>query len=184
MTQATTATATYDLMLLLEPEREEGVRAAVVDSALKAIERGGELVRHDRWGVRELAYPIKHHSSAEYHLLQFRPSGRELLAELERSLRIAEGLLRFRIVKLAPGTPEPPTMHAGAEASSASPPPEQPPAAAHLPAEADQARDQAVGDDPQASEGASVPASAAAGTPPAAQASEAAAEQLAEDEAG
>jgi small subunit ribosomal protein S6 len=105
---SSTATATYDLMLLLDVAAEDKVRAAVLKDVQGSISASGELVRHDRWGTRELAYPIDHKQQAEYHLLQFRPSSASLLESLDRSLRITDGVIRFRIVKLKPGTPEPP----------------------------------------------------------------------------
>jgi len=123
----------YDLMVLLEPEREEAERERIVATCRRLIEEGGELVRHDRWGIRELAYQIKHHRHAEYHLFQFRPGSPDLLRELDRTLRITDGVLRFRIVKLAPGTPEPPVPGGsveGAEQPAAEPEPAEPLAAA------------------------------------------------------
>lgn len=107
---AAKAATTYDLMVLLEPEREQAERARILANCRRMIEAQGELVRHDPWGVRELAYPIKHHRHAEYHLFQFRPASPQLLRELDRTLRISDAVLRFRIVKLAPGTPEPPPV--------------------------------------------------------------------------
>ncbi|MDQ3678424.1 MAG: 30S ribosomal protein S6, partial [Actinomycetota bacterium] len=43
----------------------------------------------------------------EYHLLQFHATP-EILERLQRTLRIADGVVRFRIIKLKPGTPAPP----------------------------------------------------------------------------
>ena len=71
------------------------------------VAAGGEIVNEQDWGMRPMAYEIRHQAQAEYHLLQFHPT-RELLANLERTLRITDGVVRFRIIKLAPGTPEPP----------------------------------------------------------------------------
>jgi small subunit ribosomal protein S6 len=105
---------TYDLMLLLDPEAEEDVRAKLVTDASEAIAADGELLRHDRWGERALAYPIGHKATAEYHLLQFHAGSPELLSGLQRSLSIADGVMRFRIVKLEPGTPEAPDALAAA----------------------------------------------------------------------
>ena len=51
-----------------------------------------------------MAYEIHKTKEAEYHLLQFHGSA-ELLAQLDRTLRITDGVTRFRIIKLAPGTP-------------------------------------------------------------------------------
>jgi small subunit ribosomal protein S6 len=101
---------TYDLVLLLDPQTEDDARAKIVSSTRDAIVSQGELVRHDEWGERPLAYPIKRKASAEYHLLQFHTASAELIAELSRTLRITDGVLRFRINKLAPGTPEAPDL--------------------------------------------------------------------------
>ncbi len=59
------------------------------------------------WGARQLAYEIGHKKDADYHLLQFHGTP-ELLAQLDRSLRILDEVVRFRVIKLAPGTPAPP----------------------------------------------------------------------------
>jgi small subunit ribosomal protein S6 len=120
--------STYDLVLLLDAEAEQGARAGIIKDVKQSISSSGELVRHDEWGKRELAYPIRHREQAEYHLLQFYPSGAGILNSLDRSLRIADEVLRFRIVKLRPGTPEPPDMrtahsteHAARERAGAAP---------------------------------------------------------------
>src|SRR4051812_6632563 len=110
----TSAAATYDLMLLLDPQAEEARRTKLVSDASAAIKQDGELLRHDRWGERQLAYHIRRKTSAEYHLLQFHASKPELLGELDRSLRIADEVLRFRLIKLRPGVPEAPDVPAGA----------------------------------------------------------------------
>src|SRR6059058_4025267 len=96
----TSAAATYDLMVLLDPRAEEARRAKLVSDASAAIKKDGELLRHDRWGERQLAYQIGHSASAEYHLLQFHAANPELLGALDRSLRIADEVLRFRLIKL------------------------------------------------------------------------------------
>ncbi|HTB49884.1 MAG TPA: 30S ribosomal protein S6 [Solirubrobacteraceae bacterium] len=105
---------TYDLVLLLDPQVEEQVRTKIVADARAAIEAKGELVRHDEWGERALAYPIDHKATAEYHLLQFHVGAVELIADLDRTLRITDGVIRFRINKLEPGTPAAPDMSPGA----------------------------------------------------------------------
>ncbi|HEY0516946.1 MAG TPA: 30S ribosomal protein S6 [Solirubrobacteraceae bacterium] len=110
---------TYDLMLLLDPQAEDSERAKIVSDSRGAIEGQGELVRHDNWGERPLTYPIERRSSAEYHLLQFHAGAPELLSGLDRTLRIADGVLRFRIIKLAPGTPDPPSVGAAARSAEA-----------------------------------------------------------------
>ncbi len=99
---------TYDLVLLLDPAAEEATRKKIVADARAAIEAQGEFLRHDEWGDRTLAYPIDRKTVAEYHLLQFHSGTPELLSGLDRTLRIIDEILRFRIIKLKPGVPEPP----------------------------------------------------------------------------
>lgn len=119
---------TYDLVLLLDPQAEEPVRAKIVADAREAIAAKGELTHHDEWGERALAYPIDHKTTAEYHLLQFHASTVELIAELSRTLHITDGVIRFRINKLKPGTPAAPDMRPGSAPAPAREDTEQPPA--------------------------------------------------------
>lgn len=105
-----TIAPTYDLVLLLDPRAEEPARAKIVSDTKATIVAEGELVRHDEWGERPLAYPIARRASAEYHLLQFHAKQTGLIAELNRVLHITDGVLRFRVNKLQPGTPEPPDL--------------------------------------------------------------------------
>jgi small subunit ribosomal protein S6 len=107
---------TYDLVLLLDPQADEATREKLVADARAAIEAQGELLRHDEWGERALAYPIDRKTSAIYHLFQFHVANAELLDGLDRALRIADEALRFRIIKLAPGVPAAPDMSAAASA--------------------------------------------------------------------
>jgi small subunit ribosomal protein S6 len=123
---------TYDLVLLLDPQVEEQVRAKILADTRDAIAAQGELAREDEWGDRALAYPIERKTTAEYHLLQFTTSAPRLLGELDRMLRITDGILRFRIVKLKPGTPDAPDMHTAATARH---PEHAPPAEPAPPAE-------------------------------------------------
>src|SRR5271170_5630604 len=99
---------TYDLVLLLDPEAEEAARAKIIADTRAAIEAEGEFLRHDDWGDRMLTYPIERKAAAEYHLLQFHAGAPKLLGALEQTLRITDGIMRFRIIKLRPGVPEAP----------------------------------------------------------------------------
>ena len=73
------------------------------------IEQTGELVSRHDWGVRATAFEVRKRTDADYHLLQFHGPV-ELLEQLDHSLKITDGVLRFRITKLRPGTPPPPDL--------------------------------------------------------------------------
>lgn len=101
---------TYDLVLLLDTAAEEAQRQKILTDVEGILSSNGATVvgKHD-WGVRKTAFEIRHKGDAEYHLLQFQ-GGPEVPAALDRVLRITDGVVRFRVVKLAPGTPGPPDL--------------------------------------------------------------------------
>jgi small subunit ribosomal protein S6 len=103
----------YDLMLLLATDATDDQRTRILSSVESAISSaGGSIERNDDWGRRPMAYEIRHNPEAEYHLLQFRAPA-TLIEELSHTLRITDGVLRFRVIKVRPGTP----------AAKSSPPP-------------------------------------------------------------
>jgi small subunit ribosomal protein S6 len=97
----------YDLVLLLSTTVEDEQRAKILSDVEAQISGAGSIERNDQWGTRAMTYEINHQKEAEYHLMQF--SGPATLLEaLSHSLRITDGVLRFRIIKVLPGTPPPP----------------------------------------------------------------------------
>ena len=98
----------YDLMLVLSTTVEDEQRAKIVSDVESQITGGGGVLeRNDDWRTRTLAYEIRHQKEGEYHLLQF-TGPPALLDSLSHSLRINDSVLRFRIIKVRPGTPPPP----------------------------------------------------------------------------
>jgi small subunit ribosomal protein S6 len=98
----------YDLTLLLSTAAPEEDRAKILTDVESAISTGdGSIERRDDWGTRPLTYRINHQRDAEYHLLQF-TGPTALLENLSHTLRITDNVLRFRIIKVTPGTPPPP----------------------------------------------------------------------------
>jgi small subunit ribosomal protein S6 len=97
----------YDLMLLIDPAAPEERRNAAISEAESIINSGGELVGSYDWGTRRMAYEIDHRPDADYRLYQFNGDN-ALLERLNQRLRILDGVLRFRIIKLKPGQPTPP----------------------------------------------------------------------------
>ena len=98
----------YDLMLVLSSSTDEERRAKILDDVEQMIiSAGGQIERNDDWGLRGLAYEIRHQADGLYRLIQFTapPSLNETLTY---NLKILDGVLRFRIIKVRPGTPPPP----------------------------------------------------------------------------
>lgn len=89
---------------MLDTAAEEAARDAIVQDMRSKIEAAGTLTHDNRWGVRKLAYEIKKKTEADYRWLRFE-APRELLGELDHSLKITDGVLRFRIFKVDPKSP-------------------------------------------------------------------------------
>jgi small subunit ribosomal protein S6 len=102
------ADPTYDLVLMLDSSIEPEQRDKVLADVERIIETTGVIANRQDWGVRQTAYEIRHKTDADYHLLQFH-GDRTVLETLQRTLRITDGVVRFRIIKLDPGTPAPPS---------------------------------------------------------------------------
>jgi small subunit ribosomal protein S6 len=96
-------TTIYDLILLLDLGAEDERRAKIVADTRAAIAAEGELLGDQAWGTRPLAYEIDHREAADYHLLQFSGPA-SLIGALEHSLRITDGVIRYRVIKLPPGS--------------------------------------------------------------------------------
>lgn len=101
----------YDIVLMLDSGIEDARRDEILASVEQAIGKAGEVVNKQDWGPRAMAFEINHKKDADYHLLQFHGTP-DLLAQLNRTLRITDEVVRFRIIKLAPGTPAPPEQRA------------------------------------------------------------------------
>ena len=96
----------FETLLLLSPELSSEVRASLLESLKGVIEReGGKVLAEDLWGMRDLAYPVKKQMRGFYVRLEYAGPG-ALVAELERNIRIAEGIFKFVTVKLADAAQE------------------------------------------------------------------------------
>ncbi len=110
--------ATYDLTVLLDVSLEEDQRTRILaDIETMIADAGGTIVSAHDWGRRKMEFEIRHKPEAEYHLIQFTGST-DLLQRLERTLRITDAVLRHRVIKLRPGTPDPPDLRRAAPAGT------------------------------------------------------------------
>jgi small subunit ribosomal protein S6 len=63
---------------------------------------GGEIYNIDKWGRKELAYPIQKFNSGYYFILNFRTENSELPQKIEYNLRLDEDIIRFLNFKIKP----------------------------------------------------------------------------------
>ena len=104
---------------MLDPGPDEAGRDALAQDVRGRIEGAGTLKHENNWGLRKMAYEIERRNEADYRWFRFEgPS--ELLDDLSHSLKIADGVLRFRIFKVDSSSPVlvPPAAAAPAPGSS------------------------------------------------------------------
>lgn len=91
----------FETLLLLSPELSAENREGILTALVGIIEReGGTLSEVDQWGMRDLAYPVRKLMRGYYvRLVYAGPAA--LVAELERNIRITDGIFKFITVKLA-----------------------------------------------------------------------------------
>ena len=93
----------YELVLMLDPEAADADRDKLATDVRTQIEGAGTLDHADNWGMRKLAYEIKQRNESDYRYYRFQGEP-ELLERLDHNLKIADGVLRFRIFKVDPET--------------------------------------------------------------------------------
>jgi small subunit ribosomal protein S6 len=89
---------------MLDPGQDAPARDALAKEARGQIEASGTLKHENTWGLRKLAFEIEQRTEADYRWFRFEAST-ELLEQLDHNLKIADGVLRFRIFKVDPAAP-------------------------------------------------------------------------------
>src|SRR5919108_6532760 len=98
------AVTLYETLFVVHPEKGPRMKE-FVDRLKKVIEgQDGTLTHVDEWGLRDLAYRIQKQGKGFYTLLQYRSSARAV-EELERNLKLTDGILRYLTVRAEEGQP-------------------------------------------------------------------------------
>lgn len=89
----------YETVIIIRPDLDDADTYAIIEKLEGVIGSGeGHLLIRDDWGKKRLAYNIDKHQKGHYVLLNFL-SFPELVAELERNIRIEDSILRFLTVQ-------------------------------------------------------------------------------------
>jgi len=94
----------YELVLMLDPQLDAPARDSLAQEARGQIEGAGNLKAENSWGLRKMAYEINKRTEADYRWFRFE-APTDLLGSLDHNLKIADGVLRFRIFKVDPSVP-------------------------------------------------------------------------------
>jgi small subunit ribosomal protein S6 len=86
----------YELMYIIDLDKGEEEIAAIVEKFKALIEANGTLDELEEWGKRKLAYLINDKPEGYYVLAKF-TSAPDFPAELDRILKITDGVMRSLI---------------------------------------------------------------------------------------
>lgn len=85
----------YETVFILTPVlSEQQAKDAVAKFREVLAGQGAEIVNTEEWGLRKLAYPIKHKNTGYYALIEFNAAS-PVVATLETEYRRDERVIRF-----------------------------------------------------------------------------------------
>ncbi len=90
-----------ETLVLLSPEITVEQREQTIATLSEVITReGGKLLEVDQWGMKDLAYPVQKQMRGFYVRFEY-IAPNQLVAELERIIRIQDTIFKFITVRLS-----------------------------------------------------------------------------------
>ncbi len=90
----------YETISIIRPNvSEDNIAAISAKTADIITKEGGEILRVDQWGLKQLAYPIKKEPTGYYVYTVFSGNG-AAIDEMERIFRIDDNVLKYMTIKL------------------------------------------------------------------------------------
>ena len=91
----------YDLIFIARPATpEEEIKKVLHSIEHTCAEKGGKIEKSENWGTRKLAYRVAKHREGIYLYQQIRTTHGELIAELERRLRVQDVVIKYLTIRL------------------------------------------------------------------------------------
>ncbi len=91
----------YDLIFIARPATpEEEIKKILSVIEHTCAEKGGKIEKTEHWGTRKLAYRVAKHREGIYVYQQIHTTHSELIAELERRLRVQDPVIKYLTVRL------------------------------------------------------------------------------------
>jgi small subunit ribosomal protein S6 len=88
----------YELLMMINPTLDEQACVAIAEKSQALITaEGGTVDSVNEWGKRTLAYEINKLKDAYYTLVEFHHDP-FAIAEIDRVLRITDGIMRYMLV--------------------------------------------------------------------------------------
>jgi len=93
----------YELMVIVDVDVDDtGIRAVIDRTEALIAESGGTVASTDLWGRRRYAYPINHKLEGIYFVVELTTPASNL-DELDRFLRLADDVVRHKLIRLPDG---------------------------------------------------------------------------------
>jgi small subunit ribosomal protein S6 len=90
----------YELMVIFDADTDDaGVNGGLANIAKLVEAGGGRVATTDLWGRRRFAYQINHKWEGIYAVLELTTDATDL-DDLERSLRLADEVVRHKLIRL------------------------------------------------------------------------------------
>ncbi|PID88243.1 MAG: 30S ribosomal protein S6 [Bacteroidia bacterium] len=90
----------YETVFIITPVLSDDQVKETVSKFRKILTEGGaEITEEENWGLRKLAYPIKHKTTGFYYLIEFKSVG-SLIDKLETEFRRDEKIIRHLTIKM------------------------------------------------------------------------------------
>ncbi|UCD71183.1 MAG: 30S ribosomal protein S6 [Syntrophobacterales bacterium] len=97
---------TYETIFIAHPDLVEDEVKPLIEKMKGIIENmNGQLIKVEEWGRRKLAYKLKKSTRGYYILIRFLGNG-QVLDEIERNLRLSDGVLKYQSVRVDEKAPE------------------------------------------------------------------------------
>lgn len=91
----------YDLIFIVRPATpEDEIKKVLTVIEHTCTEKAGKIEKTEHWGTRKLAYRVSKHREGIYVYQQIRTAHHELIAELERRLRVQDVVIKYLTVRL------------------------------------------------------------------------------------
>jgi small subunit ribosomal protein S6 len=92
----------YETLILIDAGLGMEATEEFINRFRQLINTDGRMLKTDRWGVRNTAFEIKHHTKAYYLMLEYAGEG-VVSTQLEHALNLLDSIIKFQTIKLAEG---------------------------------------------------------------------------------
>src|SRR5258705_14888 len=91
----------YDLVFIVRPATpEDEIKKVLTVIEHTCAEKGGKIEKTEHWGTRKLAYRVAKHREGIYVYQQIHTEHADLIAEIERRLRVLDTVIKYQTIRL------------------------------------------------------------------------------------